>query len=189
MLMKKFWGGSHVRVWLAIVGSATLILGAAYAMVQQATRLAANDAPLIKAQALKDQLAQNSSSQSLVSDEKINPDQNYGIFTIITDKDGYLQASDLSIDGKTPLPPKGVLDYTKTHRQDNITWQPTSGVRLATHVESYTTNNQPAGFIITGQSLKPFEDRIGTYTALAAAAWVAVLGWTTLTLLIPVAKK
>lgn len=190
--MKRLWGGSHIRVWLAIMGSTTLILGAAYAMVQQSTRLAANDAPTVKAQSLQALLKQDSSPQGLVSDQKISPHTNYGIFTIITDSNGYVQASDLNINGKTPVPPKGVFEYTKTHGQDNITWQPVSGVRLAAHVESYTINqskDHPTGFIVTGQSLKPFEDRINTYTALAAAAWVAALGWSALTLLIPAQKK
>ena len=47
-------------------------------------------------------------------------------------------------------------------------------VRLATRMVTY---GQPpnSGFIITGQSLKPFEDRISSYTWIALAAWLACL--------------
>jgi hypothetical protein len=190
--MKELWAKSQVRMWLAIVGSATLILGACYVMVQQSTRLSANDLPIITAQSLQDKLGQGASPSDVVPAQKVIPRGNYGVFVTIVDWDRYIQATNLNVDNKTPLPPKGVFDYTAKHGNDTITWQPTSDVRLATHVEAYSDSHaasHPSGFIITGQSLKPYEDRTNTYTALAAAAWVAVIGWATLTLIIPAQKK
>ena len=53
MDMKELWDKPQKRVWLAIVGSSTLILAAAYAMAQQTTRQAADDLPLATAQTIK----------------------------------------------------------------------------------------------------------------------------------------
>jgi hypothetical protein len=59
---------------------------------------------------------------------------------------------------------------------------------MAARVTKYgqSPNN---GYIITGQSLRPFEDRISTYTWLALAAWLAALAWSYLMILLPHAHK
>jgi hypothetical protein len=139
--MKELWAKSQVRMWLAIVGSATLILGACYVMVQQSTRLSANDLPIITAQSLQDKLGQGASPSDVVPAQKVIPRGNYGVFVTIVDWDRYIQATNLNVDNKTPLPPKGVFDYTAKHGNDTITWQPTSDVRLATHVEVYSDSH------------------------------------------------
>jgi hypothetical protein len=40
-------------------------------------------------------------------------------------------------------------------------------------------------YIITGQSLSQAEDRINTYGLLALAAWLAVIAWCFLVLILP----
>jgi len=171
-------------LWLALVGAATLIIWSSYAMVQQSTRLSADDLPLTTAQVAKQELQSGSNAKDIVPALKTDLNTDSSVFTIITDGSKHVLASSATLGGQTPLPPNGVFSFTNTHGSDHFTWEPTAGVRLATRVIPYgkTPNN---GFIITGQSLKQYEDRIKTYTYIALAAWLAVLAWSYLLLLLP----
>lgn len=179
--MRNWLRSNDTRVWLAIVGTSTLAIGAAYAIAQQSTRLSADDLPLQTAQAIKHQLANNASVTDAVPSTKTDLKSDSTVFAIITDANQNVLASSANLDGKTPLPPSGVFAYTKTHDTDRFTWQPEGQVRMATRVIEFSSGNG-GGFIITGQSLKPAEDRIKTYGELALAAWLATLAWTTLVL-------
>nr|AIA19206.1 Unknown Function [uncultured bacterium]AIA19305.1 Unknown Function [uncultured bacterium] len=107
---------------------------------------------------------------------------------IVADNDHHVIASSAALDGQTPLPPSGTFDYTAAHGSDRFTWEPKDGVRLATRVVAYGQKPN-SGFVIAGQSLKPYEDRIDVYTELALAAWLASLAWTVLMLLLPTVRK
>jgi hypothetical protein len=182
--MGRLWGNSLVRAWLAIIGVATLVLGASYTMAQQSTRLSADDLPLTTAQVAKQELQSGSDSKDIVPTLKTNLRNDTSVFMIITDGTQHVLASSAVLDGKTPLPPKGVFDFTNTHGSDHFTWEPAGGVRVAARVSNY---GQPPnnGFIITGQSLKPFESRIMTFGWIALAAWVASIAWSFLLILLP----
>lgn len=175
---------SHIRGFLAVMGTATLILGAAYTMVQQSTRLSANDIPLSLSQTINNELASGSSPNDVITTQTVNLASNNNPFIIITDNSKHVLASTATLNGKTPLPPKGVFEYTSTHGSDHFTWQPADKVRLATRVVSYNSKEQGSGFIVAGQSLSPYEDRINVYGELALAAWFAVLAWNYLVLVL-----
>lgn len=188
MLMKTFLASPLVRQWLAVVGVATLVLGAAYAMVQQSTRLSANDLPLNSAQIAKQELQNGSSPKDVVPSLKTNLRTDTSIFIVITDNSQHVLASSAVLDGQTPLPPEGVFSFTTYNNADNFTWEPKPGVRLATRVVKYGSGDNQ-GFIIAGQSLKPYEDRISTYTWIAIAAWLATIAWSYLLILLPRASR
>ena len=176
--MKKALSSSNFRIWLVIVGTATLILGAAYTMVQQSTRRAAHDAPIAKAQAAKQLLESGAAPADVVPNQKIDLKENINVFVIVTDKDQHVLASSAQLNGQTPLPPIGVFKYTKTHGADTLTWQPADDVRIASHTLAYKD-----GYIVTGQSLDPAEDRIDSYSLITLAAWLAIILWATIVLL------
>ena len=182
--MNKFLGDIQLRFWLAIVGSATLIIGSSYAMVQQSTRLSADDLPLTTAQLAKQELQSGSNPKDIVPALKTNLKTDSSVFTIITDSSKHVLSSSATLDGQTPLPPNGVFEFTSTHGTDHFTWQPETGVRLATRVITYGKSPN-GGFIITGQSLRQYENRISTYTYIALAAWLAVAAWSYLLVLLP----
>ena len=183
--MRELLSKSKVRLWLAVVGSATLLLGAAYTMVQQSTRLSADDLPLTTAQSVNHQLEKGATPQDVVPPIKTDLRSDLSVFVIITDGTQHVLASSAELDGKTPLPPVGVFNFTTAHQTDHFTWQPNDGVRLATRVMSFA-NSSSNGFIITGHSLAPFENRVNVYNTLALLAWVATLAWTTFLLLLPI---
>jgi hypothetical protein len=182
--MGKLLGNPLVRAWLAIVGVTTLVLGAAYTMAQQSTRLSADDLPLTTAQVAKQELQSGSDSKDIVPTLKTNLRNDTSVFMIITDGTQHVLASSAVLDGRTPLPPKGVFDFTNLHGSDHFTWEPASGVRVAARATTYG-QAPSSGFIITGQSLKPFEDRITTFGWIALAAWIASLAWSFLLILLP----
>lgn len=161
-----------------------MIIASTYAMVQQSTRLSADDLPLTTAQVTKQELQSGSNPKDIIPALKTNLRTDSSVFTIITDNSKHVLASSATLDGQTPLPPNGVFSFTTAHGSDRFTWEPQTGVRLATRVIGYG-NNPNSGFIITGQSLKQYEDRISTYTYIALAAWLAVLAWSYLLLLLP----
>lgn len=182
--MSKIANDSPLRTWLAIMGVSTLMIGASYAMAQQATRLNADDAPLSAAQTAKQELQSGSSAKDVVPSLKTNLREDVSTFVIVTDNSQHVLAGSAVLDNKTPLPPKGVFDFTSIHGSDHFTWEPSPGVRIATRVIKYgsSPNN---GFIIAGQSLQPYEERISTYTWIALAAWLASLAWSYLLILLP----
>lgn len=184
MPMNKLLANTQVRLWLALVGVATLVLGASYAMVQQSTRLSADDLPLTTAQVAKQELQAGSKESDVVPTLKTDLKSDTSVFMIVTDSTKHVLASSAVLNGQTPLPPSGVFAFTAQHGSDHFSWQPQADVRMATRVLTYG-KAPDNGFIITGQSLKPYEDRIMTYTQLGLAAWLAVLAWSYLLLLLP----
>lgn len=180
-------GNMQLRLWLALVGVATLVIGSSYAMVQQATRLSADDLPLTTAQVAKQELESGSNAKDVVPSLKTDLKSDTSVFTIITDDSKHVLASSATLNGQTPLPPNGVFSYTSGHGSDHFTWEPQSGVRVATRVVTYG-KDPDGGFIITGQSLNQYEDRIAAFTYIAVAAWLAVVAWSYLLLLLPRAR-
>jgi hypothetical protein len=176
------------RLWLLVVGTATLIIGASYTTAQVSTRQAANDQPIKEAQSTSSELAAGTTPANAVPPAKINLRSDSNVFVIITDSFGHVLASSASLDGQTPLPPSGVFSYASNHSSNKFTWQPAGGVRLATEVMSYGKGDN-SGFIITGQSLAAVESRINTYGAIALAAWVGVLAWSSALIWLPLTPK
>jgi hypothetical protein len=166
--MSKLWNKWEFRIWLAIVGAATLIIGASYLMIQQATRLSANDQPLINLQVAKNKLNFGINPEDVVTQPMSDLAFDSVPFIMIADDSHKLITTSALMNGQVPvLPPSGVFEYTKVHGSDRFTWQPASNVRLATIAEKYAN-----GYIISGQSLKEPEKRISTFTAIAAAGWL-----------------
>ncbi len=182
--MRKLLSKPQFRIWLAIAGASTLIIGSSYAMVQQSTRLSVDDLPLATAQTVQTELDKGATPSDVVSNQLINLRKNSNVFVIVADSSQHVLASSANLDGQTPLPPSGTFAYTAAHGTDHFTWQPASGVRLATRMLTYGQDPN-SGFVIAGQSLAQAESRIQIYTALAVAAWFAVLIWCYLLLLLP----
>jgi hypothetical protein len=182
--MHKLLANRVIRDFLAVVGTATLVIGACYTMVQQSTRLATDDLPLSTAQTIKVQLENGATPNDVVPSQSINLRGNNNVFAIITDESQHVVASSAVLDAQSPLPPQGVFNYTNAHGTDHFTWEPAPGVRMATRVMTYS-HGTDKGYIITGQSLSQAEDRINTYGLLALAAWLAVIAWCFLVLILP----
>lgn len=186
--MKKLLSHDRVRTWLVVTGASTILLLTSYTLVQQSTRLAANDLPVSTAQTVKKELENGSQPSDVIPAMKTDLRTDSTIFVTVTDDSEHILASSGTLDGQPSLPPAGTFAFAKDHGSDRFTWEPKEGVRQATYILRYGTNPNN-GFIVTGQSLKQAEDRISTYTWLMLAGWLAVVAWVSLILLLPYAGK
>ena len=118
--MRKLLANMQVRLWLAIVGVATLVLGASYAMVQQSTRLSADDLPLTSSQAAKQELLAGSNASDVVPALKTDLSKDTSVFVIITDSSKHVIASSAVLSGHTPLPPNGGWSIMDSIRQPKM---------------------------------------------------------------------
>src|SRR5882757_6747668 len=100
--MLKLLRHLQVRLWLALVGVATLVLGASYAMVQQSTRLSADDLPLTTAQVAKQELQGGSNASDVVPTLKTDLKYDASVFMVVTDNSKHVLASSAVLNGRTP---------------------------------------------------------------------------------------
>jgi len=155
-IMKRF------GLLLAAAVLVTVVIGTCYGMVQQSIRLSANDAPR---QAIDAYVANRDASQSNFTRINLAADSN--VFVLVYDSNGKPVGGDGYLDDKPAVIPIGVLQHAKDGHENAVTWQPKSDVRLATVVAK--DGNQ---YIMTGQSLKMYEERIHTVGQVAFAGWV-----------------
>lgn len=182
--MKPLARDQIMRIWLALAAAATVMLGTAYTLIQQSTRLSADDAPLAVAQTAKQQLESGASPADVVPSSIVDLKSDNSVFIIVTDNQEHIQASSARLDGSTALPPKTTFDFTAQNGTDHFTWQPAPGARLATRIMPYKSGSQ-SGYVVTGQSLSQAENRINMYGWMSLAAWLAVLIITYLVLWFP----
>lgn len=181
---KSFW-----RSWLAIVGSATILILLTYLMAQTSTRLSANEWPRFKGDEARNLLEQGMSPGGVILSTNANVAPNYkrdltktdSQFLIITDKNKQVLETTVTVNDQTPHVPDGVLDYATQHGKHEITWQPAANARETIYVIPYSYGDA-GGFVITGQSLTETESHIKVYGTLAGIAWLAMVIWTTLIL-------
>jgi hypothetical protein len=79
----------------------------------------------------------------------------------VYDDKGEIISTNALLDVNVPDLPMGVLNYTRDHKEDRLTWQPKVGVRAAIAV--VRSAGVKPGFVLAGQSLREvekLEDRI-----------------------------
>jgi hypothetical protein len=169
--MRKFL---HIFInWLivALVTSAFCCL--VYATVQQTLRQGANDPQIQMAEDIANSLENGESAASVIPTNQVDLSSSLGTFVILFDDLGNQTASSGVLHGQNPVLPGGVLDYTRRHGEDRITWQPERGVRIAAVVTRY--NGVKSGFVLVGRSLREVEKRIDQITLFCGVTWLLTL--------------
>jgi hypothetical protein len=151
---------------IAAIVVATILFGTIYVVAQQLDRLSANDAPLRLASQVASELREGQTT-TLDAQPHVDLSRSLAAFVVVEDAQG--QSSDGSgfLKGSLVSLPTGVLASAAKSGQDNVTWQPAAGLRFAT--VTLKVGNQ---FISAGQSLKPSEDRDGTFQLLVGSGWL-----------------
>lgn len=148
---------------------ATIVFGTIYVVTIQLDRLSANDAPLRLASQVATELREG---QTTTLDEQPHVDlaRSLAPFVVVensqgaaTDGSGFLNGSLISL-------PTGVLTNAAKSGQDDVTWQPRSGLRFAT-----VTLKVGDQFVSAGQSLAPSDGRRGTFQLLIGVGWLAAM--------------
>jgi hypothetical protein len=163
---------SKLRYWIPLAITITSIYASLYVLFQQNLRLGANEFSLSFSKDLSNLLASPQTVKSTPLPYQIDLAKSDSAFVILYDSSGKVERSTALIDGKTPDLPQGVLEYTKTHSVNTLTWQPQRGVREAITVRKINRNN---GFVLVGRSLAEVEARISQLTTYILIAWVGTL--------------
>ncbi len=186
--MHKLINAPWFRQWLAIVGTATVIIAGGYIMAQQSTRSAANELPLTMAQTIKHEFEAGAAPGDAIPPGESDLADDSIPFAIITDDNQKVLAGSAQLSGKTVLPPDSNFKNAKTSGSNELTWQPKKDVKLATRITYYSKDNSTR-FIITGQSLAEPEKRIANFGSLAVIAWLVTIVWVTLALRLGVGPR
>lgn len=173
MLREKLAERSVVfqAVLLGIIG--TMLALTICITVQQVLRMGADDPQKQLTSDAVAQLEQGADAASIVGDRKIDPQRSLSPFMIVFDNAGHPLASSLTLNGATPLPPSGVLEYVRQHQVDVLTWQPWRGVRIATVIRRIGGNH--AGFVLAGRSLEEVENRKDMIGSMMQVAWLGMM--------------
>jgi hypothetical protein len=151
---------------IAAIIVATILFGTVYVVAQQLDRLSANDVPLRLASQVATELRVGQST-TLDALSHVDLAQSLAAFVVVEDAQGNPSAGSGFLHGSLISLPTGVLASASTSGQDNVTWEPQSGLRFAT-----VTLRVGDKFVSAGQSLKPSEDRDGTVRLLVGLGWL-----------------
>jgi hypothetical protein len=181
MKLKSIQQGDNMRTsfniimkWLPLAIATAGLCGLGYLTVQQSLRMGANDPQIQMAEDAASALDGGASLDTIVPATGVELAASLAPFIIVFDDSGNILASSATLYGSIPVYPSGVLDYTRIHGEDRVTWQPENGVRMATVVVRYDK-----GFVLAGRSLREVEirvDNIGKISGLALLViWSATL--------------
>lgn len=186
-------------LWLLGCFLVTLFCGLVFTSAQQVLRLSANDPQIQIAQDVANSLSSGKKATDVVPKEKINASQSLSPFVIIFDKSGKIVESNVAIQNGASAPPQGVFNFDEDYttkdlinlRKDleretegkinekTFTWQPASGVRLASVLVKYEN-----GFVLVGRSLREVEIRTQRLFDMVFAAWILGISAVTFIVLI-----
>ncbi len=158
-----------IKSWLPLAIATAGLCGLVYLAVQQSLRISANDPQIQMAEDAASALEGGASVESIVPAAKVELATSLAPFIIVFDNSGSVLGSSAVLHGAIPVYPSGVLDYTRQNGEDRVTWQPESGVRMATVVVRYSK-----GFVMAGRSLREVEIRIGNIEKISGLAMLVI---------------
>ncbi len=166
---KKF-----LSVFLVTAAIVTVQAALVEVAVQQNYRQSANDPQVADAGDVVAALQQGAPVDA-ISQQTVDISTSLDVFPMAFDGTGKVVASGATLPGVTTLTvPSGVFTYAKKHGEDNFTWEPAKGVRIAAVVVPYTANNV-AGYVLMGRNIELIEQRERALALIVLVAWVIEL--------------
>lgn len=153
-------------LWILLSGLVTVVAVAAFIVLQQELRGAANHPQVEMAREAVGKLNGGANPQSVVNGASVDIASSSHTYLIVVDASGALLASSAQLEGRAVSPPPGVFAYVRDHGEDVISWEPAAGVRSAIVVDSFD-----GGYVVAGRSLS------GTEQAEAALGIRVIFGW------------
>lgn len=164
----------HKMIWLlASLVIVTVLFGTIYVTVQQTYRQNANDPQIEIAEGITGAISAGQDPLQILPPQKIDLAKSLSVFVVIFDNSGKVLASTASLDGKEPTPPPSVLEAAR-NRQNRVTWQPRSGVRIASVTQHYRSGKDE-GFVLVGRSLREVEARVHELGIAVLFGWAVSL--------------
>lgn len=165
---KKIWLKILIT-WTPLALVITLVLGTVYLLCQQVYRMSANDPQIQISEDIANKLSQGTPLKNVLPAERVDMSKSLSTYVMLFDDSGNLLATNTTINGAVPSFPIGVLDYSRAHGQDRVTWQPESNIRQATVVTYF--NGASSGFVLVGRSLREVEIRENNLLFIVGFAW------------------
>lgn len=162
-----------LKIWIPLAVGLILISGLVYVSVQQNYRQSLNDPQIQMAEDAAAALANGEQPQALIPQLKVDMAKSLAPYLIIFDEKGQPVASSVQLDGKTPVVPAGVFDYTKNKGEDRISWEPRKGVRSAAVIVYH--NGVSSGFVLAGRSMREVEIREDALSQMTAIVLIISL--------------
>jgi hypothetical protein len=162
------------KSWLPLAAGLTIVSITAFTLVQQLNRLGAAELPAQVAYDAQQTIFTGRDPAEVVGKNPIELSGSLAPFLMVFDESEKLQFSSVTVFGKPPVLPEGVLAYTRTHFEDRITWQPSPGVRAALVI----VHMADGGFVAGGQSIAEPERIIEKLEMLAGLGWIGTMGTT-----------
>ena len=159
-----------IAFFLPAAAALTIAAGIAFLAVQQDLRVGANDVPQQLAEDAVAALDGGADPGTIVTASPVAIDTSLAPFVVVYGPAGGVLATSGTLDGRPPALPAGVLRSAKDTGRDAVTWQPRSGVRVATVAMPWT-----GGTVVAGRSLRAIETRIEAIQLLALLGWLAGL--------------
>ena len=168
--MKNIGIAPHFAALIVI----TVLCGLIYAAVQQTYRSSANDPQIQIALDIKNAIENNHPLGKWLADDSVEISQSLSVFKTLYNKNGEPVQSSGFLNGHLPQLPPGVFDFTNTHHENVVTWQPQDGVRMAMVMEA--VNSPQIGFVAAGRSLREIEKRESNLRTMVVVAWLICAG-------------
>jgi len=152
----------------------TVIMLLTYAAVQQTYRANANDPQIQMARDLIGHLTAGKTIEHIFPADSIDISKSLGVFAVLYNHNSMPVRSSGFLNGNAPRLPAGVFDFTKSHGEDMVTWQPQLGVRMAMVLGS--VQSPDVAFVAVGRSLKEVEIRESNLLAMVFISWLICVG-------------
>ena len=153
----RVWLGVRRRiailVFLPTAIVATALAGMVYAVAQQDGRWLANEPQVQLAEDAAARLDAGGRPQDQVDPVPVDIAQSLAPFVVVYGSADNVLASGGMLDGQPPAVPAGVLATARATGRNAVTWQPRSGVRVATVSVPWT-----GGTVLAGRSLRLVEE-------------------------------
>ncbi len=150
------------------------MLAGIYIVIQQQLRQSANDPQIQVAKDTVFALEHGAKPNVFVAGTSIPLETSIAPFVIVYDDSGKPIVGSGNIKGVLPTPPSGVFEYTKTHGENRITWEPIVGTREAVIVLPFTAENV-SGYVLAGRSLAETENRETKALQQILLVWISAL--------------
>jgi hypothetical protein len=171
---------SILKLWLPLAVAITLLCGMIYTAAQQVYRHSANDPQIQMAEDAVSQLVGGLQPSMLITGPPIDMAASLEPYLIIFNESGTPVVSSGELDGRIPVPPPGVFEYSRVNKEDRITWKPRSDVRHAVVIMHY--NGSKSGFVLAGRSMREAETRIGDLGIGVLIGWIFTMFATLITI-------
>src|SRR5262249_26273142 len=159
-----------LKAWLPLLAIITAFCALAYAAVQQVFRQSANDPQIQMAEDAAAALERGADVNSVLPAGHVDLEESIAPFVMVFDADGNVAATSVTLNGKTPQLPAGVLESAKQLHEDRVTWQPNDQVRVASVIVAYSN-----GYVLAGRSLRDAEEREMQLRRFVYITWIAAV--------------